>query len=421
MPRFRFIHAADVHIDSPLQGLSAYEGAPVDELRKASRAAFTRLIDLAIEQEVHFVVIAGDLFDGPWKDVSTGLWTFQQFRRLGEKDIPLYLLRGNHDAASEILTALPFPKNVHCFDHKKAETFRLQEIKAALHGRSFPTGAVDFDITEDYPAAVPGWFNVGVLHTSLAGNAMHDTYAPTDERRLCGLGYDYWALGHIHAGQILREADPVIAYSGACQGRHVNEPGAKGCYMVDVDSGGPTMEFCPLDGVRWFRAAVDVREADAPADIAEKAAAGLQSLQEENGDRLLAVRLVLHGTCGLPGLLGNPKEQDELIAMIHNEANAIGGTWIERVEFAMTPPMDGAALRARGDLLAEVLRELDSMMDSPESLDALRRVLESQGGAAESAILKGGRAIDAACVRSWLERTERYLAASLGGTEVENH
>ena len=422
MPSIRFIHAADVHIDSPLQGLSLYEGAPVEELRTASRTAFMRLIDLAIEQQVHFVLIAGDLFDGPWKDVSTGLWTFQQFRRLGEAGIPLYLLRGNHDAASEILTSLPFPQNVYCFDHRQAQTFSLEEIKTALHGRSFPTGAVDYDITESYPEAKPDWFNIGVLHTSLAGNALHDTYAPTDERRLRSFGYDYWALGHIHAREVIRDADPVIAYSGACQGRHINEPGAKGCYLVEVDADRrPHLEFHPLDSVRWFRANVEAAESDEPSDIADKAAARLRELQNANEDRLLAVRLTLTGTCGVPDLLHDLKEQDELTALIHNEANAVGETWVERVEFAMTPPVDAAALRARDDLLSEMLREIDALKASPESLEGLRAALQSQGSAAESAMKKGGRSIDDALLCEWLEGAERYLAASLGGADSEDH
>ena len=421
MPTISFIHAADVHIDSPLQGLSQYEGAPTEELRTASRTALTRLVDLAIERAVDFVVIAGDLFDGPWKDVSTGLWTFAQFRRLGGHDIPLYLLRGNHDAASKILSSIPFPEKVHCFDHEKAGTFSLEKIKTALHGRSFPTGAVDFDITEGYPEAKPGWFNIGVLHTSLGGNTLHDTYAPTSEEKLCRFDYDYWALGHIHQREVIRDADPVIAYSGACQGRHVNEPDAKGCYLVEVDADHHvSLEFHPLDAVRWFRAEVEVEEADDVDEIVEKAKVELANLQAAHEDRLLAVRLNLGGTCGVAGLLNHPKQQDELIARMQDEANALGAVWLEKVEFAMTPSVDRDALRARGDMLCEILREIDALRAAPERLRELVPFLEDRGSAARNAMTKGGRDVDEELLRHWLDQTENFLVASLSGGDDED-
>ena len=99
---FKFLHAADLHLDSPLKRLARYEGAPVDELRSAPRAALRNLVSLAIEEKVDFVLIAGDLYDGDWKDYNTGLFLNQRLKELQSASIPVYLVKGNHDAESRI-------------------------------------------------------------------------------------------------------------------------------------------------------------------------------------------------------------------------------------------------------------------------------------------------------------------------------
>jgi DNA repair exonuclease SbcCD nuclease subunit len=171
----RFIHAADIHLDSPLLGLSAYQGAPVEVLRSATRSAFTRLIDVAIEEEVDFLVIAGDLYDGTWKDFNTGIYFARQMGRLAKAGIPAFLLYGNHDAESEITKQLTLPPNVKAFSSRKAETHRIENLEVALHGRSFREAATTENLAVDYPAAIPGWLNIGVLHTALEGDAAHAT------------------------------------------------------------------------------------------------------------------------------------------------------------------------------------------------------------------------------------------------------
>src|SRR3546814_14750790 len=90
---FKFLHAADIHLDSPLHGLSRYEGLPVDEIRSATRAAFDNLVQCAIDEDVDFVVLAGDLFDGDWRDMGTGLSFAQAMGSLDPAGIPAFLLR----------------------------------------------------------------------------------------------------------------------------------------------------------------------------------------------------------------------------------------------------------------------------------------------------------------------------------------
>ena len=195
---FRFLHAADPHLDSPLHGLQFHEGAPVELLRGATRRAFENLVQLAIDEQVDFVVIAGDVYDGDWKDYSTGLYFRGQMVRLGDEGIPVYLIAGNHDAASVITRKLGLPENVHVFSTRSAESMDVASLPVVIHGRGFPNRAVPENLVEEYPAAIPGKFNLGMLHTSLTGKPGHDTYAPCSEMDLRGKGYDYWALGHIH-------------------------------------------------------------------------------------------------------------------------------------------------------------------------------------------------------------------------------
>ena len=134
MSDFRFLHAADIHLDSPLTGLSRYEGLPADEIRRATRAAFDNLVDFACDEPVDFVIIAGDMFDGDWRDMGTGLYVARAMGRLEQAGIPVFLLQGNHDAASVVTKSLPWPNNVHRFAARAAQTFRLEELGVALHG-----------------------------------------------------------------------------------------------------------------------------------------------------------------------------------------------------------------------------------------------------------------------------------------------
>jgi len=187
----RFIHAADVHIDSPLVGLRAYPDAPAEKLRNATRDAFTELVTMAIAEQVDFMVIAGDLYDGTWPDFSTGLYFCAQMARLDKAGIPVFVLFGNHDAESEMTLRLIMPPNVKTFSAKSAETHVIEHLKVALHGRSFKTKSVTENLVTNYPVPLLGYFNIGVLHTALEGSTVHANYAPCSVEELHAKGYDW--------------------------------------------------------------------------------------------------------------------------------------------------------------------------------------------------------------------------------------
>ena len=185
----KFIHTADIHLDSPLLGLVAYADAPLQALRTATRDAFSALVDEAVTRVVDFMVIAGDLYDGSWKDYNTGQYFVRQMARLREADIPVYLLFGNHDAESEMTRRLPLPDNVVVFGSRQASSHRIEPLRVALHGQSFAHAATLDNLALGYPAPLPGWFNIGVLHTALEGNAVHARYAPCSLVELQARGY----------------------------------------------------------------------------------------------------------------------------------------------------------------------------------------------------------------------------------------
>ena len=195
MTNCSFLHVADVHLDRPLDNIKRLDPRMAERLHKASRQSFEHIVDLAIEKQVACVVIAGDLFDGPVRDVGSGLWVEGQFKRLEADNIPVALILGNHDANSAAGRVSQWGSNVHQFDSDASETKLLDASGLAIHGQSFGARAELQDLAAKYPASAAGYFNIGLLHTSLAGSASHDTYAPTTISVLDNSGYDYWALG----------------------------------------------------------------------------------------------------------------------------------------------------------------------------------------------------------------------------------
>lgn len=370
----KFLHAADLHIDSQLRGLERRDGAPVNEIRRAPRDAFVNLIDLALAETVDFIILAGDVFDGDWKDVRTGSFFGRQLARLGE--IPVYIVQGNHDAENRITRALKLPPNVHTFPSAEAATFRIDALDVAVHGRSFRTRAVSEDLAASYPPPVAGYINIGVLHTSIGGYKQHDAYAPTSVTALRSKGYDYWALGHVHEREVVCE-DPLIVFPGNLQGRHINECGAKGCVLVTDDGPGGRLhiEFRPLDVVRWSRIVLEVAEAHSEDDVIRAVRERLASEAEEAG-RLTCVRLTLEGPCPVHAEL--LRRRPELIEQFHLDAP--DDVWLERVRFRTRPAVDLDQLIRRADLTGEIARAFEMLLaaptDDPEVNDALAKLRE---------------------------------------------
>ena len=342
MSAFTFIHAADLHLGSPLAGLALKDAEIARRFAQAGRDAFEQLVTQAIESKVAFLIIAGDIYDGDWTDTSIGLFFARQVGRLDRAGIPVVLVRGNHDAESVITRAITLPPSVHVFRSTSAHTHRLEELRVALHGRSFPNRAVDENFALTYPAAVPGWFNIGVLHTSATGHAAHATYAPCSIQDLAGRGYDYWALGHVHDYAELSR-DPWIVFPGNLQGRSIRECGEKGAVAVQVVDGQVrALRRLVVDRARFCETRIDL------AGISEERAAhaaieeGLRPLGREASGRLLAVRVRLAGATPLHDRLA--ADRTGLTAEVQAAAQRVHeDIWLEKLTIETSRPVTSAA------------------------------------------------------------------------------
>ena len=370
----RFIHAADVHIDSPLVGLRAYNDAPAEQLRNATRDAFTELVTLAIDEQVDFIVIAGDLYDGTWPDFSTGLYFCGQMGRLNQANIPVYVLFGNHDAESEMTLKLKLPPNVRTFSAKKPETHLIDDLKVALHGRSFKTKAVTENLVTGYPAPVPGYVNIGVLHTALEGSAAHANYAPCTIEELHAKGYDYWALGHVHE-YWMSSGRSTIVFPGNLQGRNIREVGRRGAVMVTVD-GDCQVSVARLfiDVLRWESLVVDVSACESLEEVSAAVSVRLEELMSEDAHVPRAVRVTVRGESAAHGELFGLESHLRANILAAMAALNHDKLWLEKVKVETTAPSSPVNDSGSADAMAalrQLLAEADQDPELAKQISAL--------------------------------------------------
>jgi DNA repair exonuclease SbcCD nuclease subunit len=330
MSSFRFIHSADLHLGSPFQGLAMKDAAVAELFLEASRKAFSTLVDQAVERQVDFFLVAGDVYDGDWKDNKIGLFFNREVARLERAGIPVFLLKGNHDAESVITKTITLPKNVREFPVNKPGTFTLDHLKVALHGQGFAERSATENLSLAYPPPQPGWFNIGVLHTSLTGREPHATYAPCSVEDLRSRGYDYWALGHVHDYEVVA-MDPLIIFPGNLQGRSIREQGAKGAVLVTVEDGEIRHERIITDGARFAEASVMVEPDEDLPTILRRIEAALEHVAEIMEGRPLALRIRLTGkTRYRRELLARAQDfKDEAQAACHRCHEDI---WLEKLD-----------------------------------------------------------------------------------------
>ena len=372
---FKFIHAADVHLDSPLRGLSKYESAPAESLRNACRNAFENLINLAIEEKVAFVLLAGDLYDGDWKDYSTGIFLSRQMGRLGKNDISVFSVAGNHDAANRMTKALDYPANMKMFSSRKVETIKLDTCAIAIHGRSFGTQHVEKNLVTEFGSAEKGLFNIGLLHTSLDGREGHALYAPCTTNDLRSKGYQYWALGHVHKQEFVSE-EPHIVFPGCIQGRHIRETGAKGCVLVTVEDGSVSeIEKCPLDVLRWVNCIVDLTDASEMREVLERTRISITNERVLADGRPIAMRIRFEGATPISNeLAAYPERLEQRIKALGAEI-AGNDLWIERVEIAAASKLDLNAMLASDSALGKLLEGILAKQTNPDEIDGLEDVI----------------------------------------------
>ncbi len=365
---FTFLHCADLHLGSPLLGLSLKDEAIARRFAQASRDAFSDLITRAIAERVAFVLIAGDVYDGEWKDMTTGLFFARELSRLNREQIPVFIIHGNHDAKNVVTKEVHPPDNVTSFPAKRAKTHRLEKLQVAIHGRSFLEREETDNWAPTYPEPVAGFFNIGMLHTSCDGKPGHAPYAPCTTQDLVARGYDYWALGHVHQFEVLHE-NPHIVYPGNLQGRSIRECGPKGAVFVDVQDGRVRdLRRVITDQARWAEVTLDASGHDDREALLRAVAQAFRPVADEAEGRLVAARLRLTGATALHRSLLADHSGFAVDALAAAQQNA-EDIWIEKLRLDTRD-----LVQASGEDLAGV--DLDALLAGGDAQKLMRRLTE---------------------------------------------
>lgn len=367
----RLVHAADLHLDSPLRGLARLgDGTVAQVLRAATRRALENLVHLVLDERAPVLVLAGDVYDGDWHDYGTGRFFTEQMRRLQDADVRVIMVSGNHDAESEITRSLRLPPNVTVLDVTRPASVEVEGLGLIVHGQGFATRAVLANLAAAYPDRVPGLVNVGLLHASVGDHQRgHERYAPCVLADLLAKGYEYFALGHIHRRAVLHEGEHTVAYSGNLQGRHPLETGPKGALVVDLEPGGvPSVRFRAVDVARWESIQVPVAACTGLDQVLDAVEAELRRAVTSAEDRFLVARVAITGhSPAAAELADSDRTREEILSL----AGRTGAT-VERIDVQVEPPAD---LQPVEDSLASAISAASQAWNADPS--AIRAQLQS--------------------------------------------
>ncbi|RJE90852.1 DNA repair exonuclease [Paenibacillus sp. 1011MAR3C5] len=426
---FRFIHAADLHLDSPFKGLSKAPEAVRKGLAESTFAALKKLTDLAIAEEVDFIVIAGDLFDEADRSLRAQLALLHEWRRLAAEGIAVYAIHGNHDHLGGKRAQMELPPNVHIFGAARPSGLpayrRTGELAAYVYGMSYGERAETRNLAATYRTAPEAPYHIALLHGNVGSIASHDPYAPCTLEQLIGSGFDYWALGHIHKRELLHEY-PHIAYAGNLQGRNPKETGAKGCYVVDVSEARKVdMRFIPLDQVRWLEEEVSIEGITTEQEllrVLERRVAQCEERQDggEGCSLMLRLRLtgsgVLHRTVSQPASLA--AWLDQLQASWPNES---GGRWIYvyGLSSSTNTPIDWQVLQEEDSFAGELFRLSTRLQQNEEQWRELAGLAVAEM-ADHPKLNRIGREKWDALQKEWLQQAKELTLGLMAGDGDDN-
>lgn len=331
--KFSFIHAADLHLDTPFLGLTSLPSVIREQLKDSTFAAYNHLIQLCLDKQVDFVVLSGDIFNSKERSLRAQLALQRGLESLSQAGISAYVIHGNHDPLDGYRARLRWPENVHFFSGKEVEVipfFKEGEEVARIYGMSYATGHVTDNLASYYKKQVGSPYAIGILHTNVGGNAMHGNYAPCTIEDLLSSRMDYWALGHIHTRQVIKPDKPAIAYPGNIQGRSWKETGEKGCFYVEVHDDEQTkLSFCPLDQVRWFDSTIPLEFAPDEQELVDRLDEEVQAIVIDAQGRSVIARFHLdaheqwHSVLNRQGLL------EDLVQRHRREGNPF--VWLQSI------------------------------------------------------------------------------------------
>ncbi|MBG53631.1 MAG: DNA repair exonuclease [Rhodobiaceae bacterium] len=407
---FKFVHTADVHLDSPLKSLSLRDPEAGEVIANATRQSFSGIIDLCLEEGADALLIAGDLYDGDMNSVKTAGFFAAEMRRLNEGGVQVFIVKGNHDAESKVTRHLVLPENVHIFS-ARGETVDLQNYGIAIHGLSFKNISAPDSLLPMYPAPMAERINIGLLHTSLAGYAEHDSYSPCSVQNLIDFGYDYWALGHIHKRTVHHQSAPVIVMPGIPQGRSIKESGPKSVTIGFVhDNGQIDIEERPVQVAQFERIEVDVSGLSDMRDLVECLDIALGEAVPRIECGLLVARLNLVGSTPLAPRL--ERDLDLVLEEARQAAARAGKAFVELVELDVSNESQGRQSTLPIDELASLMK-VDELQATKEQLRQILDPLTSKLPLEVRNALAPSGTIEGEMLNEWARRGMQKVIARL--------
>lgn len=418
-----FVHAADLHLDSPFTGISGIDPELGERLAKATFQAYETIIELCMDEEVDFLLIAGDVYDSADKSLYAQVKFIEGLRKLETAGIQVFICHGNHDPLDGWSASLTWPENVHIMSGDRAEFVEFRKeggTAAVIVGMSYPTRHIMKNLVKNFPRKDDNWpFTIGLLHCSVGSNPEHDPYAPCTLQNLRELNYDYWALGHIHTPSIVCKEDPVVIYPGNPQGRHHGEIGPRGCFVVDVSSGEDiSTRFIEIDSVRWHIREISIEGLEKEGELIESLQSQLDDIRENSEGRSAICRFVLKGRGPLHSILRQEGFLEDLLHLVReDETQGRQFIWVERIGNETLFPVERELLLKREDFVGDLVKIVEALKTDEKTLDEFREVLsplfDSRNGRKHIA------RIDDEEMNSLLQRAENLLLDSLL-TEEDN-
>ena len=371
MPEFRFIHCSDLHIDSPFKGLSVAQPALAERLRQSTYQAFQNIVQLAIRERVDAVLVSGDIYDSCDKSLQAQLKFRRALKQLSDANIPSFVIHGNHDPLDSWSASLDYPEGVTVFSGEKVEFYPLirnDKVLAHIYGISYPKREVTENLSLKFKRQNKETFAVGMLHANVGGNPGHDNYAPCSVDDLVSGKMDYWALGHIHAREVLRNSDPAIVYPGNTQARKMKEAGEKGCYLVTLRlEQAPEIQFIPTDEVRFYSEDLDLSLCSTLEEVIRSVRSRCEGLSRQASGKDVLIRLLLKGKTSVHQELQRPGSLEELGEEVrHFFEDHDQRLWID-LDLNTEGSYDIDSLRQGNDFISDVISFYDEAESGPDA------------------------------------------------------
>ncbi|QJD81890.1 metallophosphoesterase family protein [Cohnella herbarum] len=351
---FTFVHAADLHLDSPFKGLTKVPESVRDRLRESTFVALRGICDVVKREKVDFVVLAGDLFDAADRSLKAQLRLQRALEDMTANGAQVFVVHGNHDPESGRQAKLDWPEGVFVFGSSSVDCYsaytRGGQLAAHVYGISYPTSAVADNLALRFKKREGAPFHLALLHANVDGDPAYDNYAPCKLEELKTAGFDYWALGHVHDRRTLNEY-PHVVYPGNIQGRSIRETGSKGAYVVSVaESGAVDMRFEDVADVLWREVTVTIEGLEREQDLKNRMLSALEDVRRDAQGRPALVRVRLIGRGVMHDRLLQPSIAEEWLEELRE--------WIgapEETEAWIWP--ESILVRTGGTLLLDTISE----------------------------------------------------------------